>query len=726
MSLWATSAASAAPVSFRNDVMAVLSKAGCNMGSCHGNQSGKAGFKLSLRGEDADYDFNSLTHDYFARRVDPLNPDQSLLLLKATTQLAHEGGLRFTKDSPEYAIFRRWIAEGAKSDTTNAPTLQKLEVSPTEKILAGTDQKVQFQVRAKFSDGTTRDVTSMAVYEPVHPIVKISHDGLAQRDNLGETTVLVRYLNIQIPVRLAFIPARPGYKWQGVTAQNYIDEQVFTKLKTLRMNPSAVCNDSIYLRRAYLDLLGILPTAAEAKAFLADKRPDKRTQLIDQLLARPEYADFWALKWSDLLRVEEKVLDHKGVQVFHDWIRKSIAENKPLDQFARELVSARGSTYTNAPANYYRANRDAVTRGETTAQLFLGTRLLCAKCHNHPFEHWTQDDYYDWAELFARVDYKIIENDRKDKNDEHEFVGEQVVFIADKGDVANPRTGKNARPRFLGVKEIDASNAQERLDALANWIGSPDNPLFVRSQVNRIWFHLMGRGLVDPIDDFRSTNLPSHPALLDALAKDFVAHKFDVRYLIRLIMSSKTYQLSAQPNDTNLDDEINFSHTIPHRLSAEQVLDAESQVTGSALKLNGYPAGTRASQIAGVAGANRRGRSGDSDQFLQTFGKPPRLVPSECERSCETTMGQAFQLISGQTINELLTANENRLTSLLTSGKSNEEVVTELYWTALSREPNKAELKVATQRLADAKERRYALEDITWALLNAKEFVLRY
>jgi hypothetical protein len=751
-------AESPGPVSFRNDVMAVLSKAGCNSGPCHGNQNGKAGFKLSLRGEDAEFDLQALTRDMFARRVNPNDPDQSLLLLKATTQMAHEGGLRFRPDSPEYTMLRRWIADGAGDDSASAPKLTRLEVSPTNRILIEPVKEAQLRARAFFSDGTERDVTSLAVYEPASTSLKVSHDGLATCDVPVETTVLVRYLDRHVSVRLAFIPARPGFVWRKTPAHNFIDDHVFAKLQSLRLNASALCTDSEFIRRAYLDLLGLLPTADEARAFVEDQRAagilpaekggprsgagrssadsagkmpaarlTKRARLIDALLERPEFAEFWALKWSDVLRNEEKVLDRKGVQAYYQWIRRSLAENKPLDQFVRELVSARGSTYQNPPANFYRANRDAVTRAEATAQLFLGTRLQCAKCHNHPFDRWTQTDYYDWADVFARIDYKILENNRRDGLDKHEFIGEQIVYLAREGDVTNPCTGKPATPRFLG--EVDTASRlaaleTDHLASLARWLTAQPN--FARSQVNWVWFQLLGRGIVDPIDDFRPTNPASHPALLDELAADFAKHKFDVRHLIRLIMTSRTYQLSSEPAGDNGDDVINFSHALPRRLSAEQLLDTQHQVLGVPAKFTGYPAGLRAAQLPGGSPVRRNEvRMAGSEKFLAMFGKPARLLACECERSSETTLVQTFQLISSPEINALLTNEDNRLTALLASGQSNAGMVDELYWTALSRPPTARESATAVKLLDDATNKRVALEDIAWALLNAKEFVLR-
>jgi uncharacterized protein DUF1549/uncharacterized protein DUF1553 len=710
--------ATAQPVSFRNDVMAVISKAGCNAGTCHGNANGKAGFKLSLRGEDPEVDFQAFTRDIFGRRTDPLNPDQSLILLKATAQIAHEGGARFRKDSPEYKTLRTWLAVGMPNDIATAPKVDRLEVAPSDVILLEPTNRVQLTAHALFSDGARRDVSSLAVYDPSSQMIKVDADGLVTASKPGEVTVIVRFLERQAPVRLAFVSSRPNFVWSNPKPRNIVDEHVFAKLCSLRMNPSDLCTDSEFVRRAYLDVIGLLPTAGEARAFVADKRKDKRAQLVDALLKRPEFADFWALKWADLLRNEEKVLDRKGVQLFYRWIRQSIAAEKPLDQFARELLSARGSTYAQPAGNYLRALRDPITRAESTAQVFLGTRLQCAKCHNHPFDRWTQSDYYDWAEVFTPVGYKVLENNRRDGLDKHEFNGEQIVWAGNEKPVMNPKTAKAAHKRFLGDMEADRS------EALAQWI--TEQPMFARSQVNRIWFNLMGRGIVDPIDDFRPTNPPSHPELLDALANEFVNHKYSLRHIIRLIMNSRTYQLSSLPNETNRDDESNFSRGVVQRLSAEQLLDAQSQVTGVPLQFTGYPAGMRATQLPGVRAVRTRERKpSDEDQFLTTFGKPMRLLTCECERSSETSMGQAFHLISGPTINDFLTTPDNRLSKLLASGKSDAAIVVDLYWSALSRPPSKAESAKATSLLTETSDRRAALEDLTWALLNAKEFVLR-
>jgi hypothetical protein len=711
------------PVSFRNDVIPVLSKAGCSAGTCHGNKYGKGGFKISLRNQDPQDDLIAVTRDASGRRVNLMDADHSLLLLKATTQVPHEGGLRFKRESEEYRILRGWIAQGCPDDSDKAPKLQRLEVTPLTEVLTEPKREVQLSAKAFFSDGTTRDVTSRAVYEPANNLVKVSHDGLVQSEGPGETTVLVRFLEQQLPVRLAFIPARPDFKWSAPREHNYIDKHVFAKLRSLRVNPSALSSDTVFLRRAHLDLFGLLPTADEARAFLADARKDKRARLVDELLARNEFAEFWALKWADLFRNEEKTIDRKGVQGFHGWIAAALRENQPVDQFVREIIAARGSTYLNPPANYYRALRDPVTRAEATAQVFLGVRLQCAQCHNHPFDRWSQDDYYDWAGLFSRVSYKVLENKRRDNLDSHEFIGEQIVYLADEGKVTNARTGQNAQPRFLGAAK-PLAKGEDPLRELAAWVTA--NPLFAKSQVNRVWYHLMGRGLVDPIDDFRPTNPASHPELLDQLAKDFASEKFDLRWLIRLVMNSRAYQLSAEPNDTNAGDEVNYSHVLPRRLTAEQLLDSQHEALAVPAKFTGYPVGLRAGQLPGVEAVRlREKRRSSSDTFLTLFGKPMRLLSCECERSSETTMNQAFNLVSGPEINSLLSAPDNRIQKLIDAGKGHDEIIADLYWHTLSRAPTQAELLEFSTRVGKAESQRQAYEDIAWALLNAKEFIFR-
>ena len=784
--------------------MAVLSKSGCNLGTCHGNARGKGGFQISLRGQDPSGDYRVLTRDWSSRRANVSEPDRSLMLLKPTQQIAHEGGKRFETDSAEYRLLRNWIAAGMPNDPADAPKLVKLNVTPREAFLTpvpsppssaewarargpkgdvasqpqsteirtphpnplpskakgegtGLDAVdranwlLQLSAKAEFSDGSIRDVTTLAVYEIAQPIAEVSHDGLVTGRSVGETTILVRYLNQQIGVRVAFIPERPGFVRSKVEPANFIDELVFAKLDKLRINPSDVCDDATFVRRVYLDLLGLIPTAEEARAFIANRAADKRTKLIDSALERPEFADWWALKWSDMLRIEEKTLDRKGVENFHGWLRDAFATNKPLDQMIREIVSGRGSTYEVPPANFYRALRTPFERSEAVGQLFLGVRLQCSKCHNHPFDRWTQDDYYSWGSVFAHVDYKIIENRRRDTNDKHEFDGEQIVFLSNDKQTSNqakdPRTEQIRPAKFLGDKS-SVDRKADPLDELAEWLTDPSNDRFVQMLANRTWQQVIGRGIIDPVDDFRATNPAANPALLRALADELrgvgvppasassnkpdgqagrLQHvPFDLRHLLRVILNSKTYQLSAEPNDTNREDEANFSRSLVRRLTAEQLLDATSQVCDVPLDFTGYPRGPRAAQLPGVGTTRRRDEGpADADRFLKLFGKPPRLQSCDCERSDETTLGQTFQLVSGPLVNRMLSANGNRLDQLLQSNRPTGEIVTELYWTTLTRSPTVDELKKSTEFLDVAKNRRAALEDVAWGLLNSHEFLLR-
>ena len=588
------------------------------------------------------------------------------------------------------------------------------------------------RVTATFSDGSVRDVTRLAVFEPSELIVRVDPDGVVRRQRDGEAAVLVRYLDKQSTARLAFVREPPGYVWQDPPENNYVDHLVFQKLHALRMLPSPLASDEVFLRRVYLDAIGVLPTPDEARRFTGDSRPDKRARLIDDLLERPEFADFWALKWSDLLRNEEKVLDRKGVRVFHDWIRECIADGMPLDEFARELIAGRGSTYSNPAANYYRALREPEVRAEATAQVFLGVRLQCAKCHNHPFERWTQADYHAFAAFFARVQYRIVSNQRTDTFDKHEFDGEQVVWIAREGEVRHPRTGEVLAPHFArGDAPTPALGpGDDRPGALAEWVARPDNPFVARAQANRIWQHLVGRGIVEPNDDFRDSNPPVNGPLLDALAADLVAGHFDLRHLVRAILNSRIYQLSSVPNATNADDETNFSHALVRPLQAEQLYDAAARALEAPTKFDGQPAGTRAVQLPGVrAGTSKdagRDRTKDGEQFLQAFGKPERALSCECERSDDTTLAQAFQLITGPMLNRMLTAKKNRIGKLLAAGAAPEAVVEELYLASLSRYPKPHELEAGVALLTRSADRRSATEDLAWGLINAKEFLLRH
>ncbi len=727
----AQTAADSRKPSFRNDVMAVLARSGCSLGTCHGNQHGKGGLKLSLRGQDPQGDFITLTRQLASRRVNVLIPDESLLLRKPSMQVPHEGGRRFLPDAPEYQILRDWIAAGMPADAESAPRLIRLNVVPTAITLHAPQRSTPLKATAIFSDGSERDVTSLAVLESSDPAVRISADGtvtFAESQSSRQTSVTVRYLNRQTTARIEFVPDRPGFVFAAPASSNVIDSLVFAQLQRLQINPSPACDDTTFLRRVYLDVTGRLPTVSQAREFLESADASKRSHLIDRLLASPEFVDFQTLRWADLLRVEDKTLDSKGVAVFYRWIHDSVATDKSLNQFAAEIIAARGSTYTEPPANFYRALRTPEERAESTAQVFLGVRLQCAKCHNHPFDHWTQEDYYNWTNFFARVDYKIIENKRRDENDKHEFDGEQVVFMKDDGNVKNPTTGTIAGLRFLGDAENPATDdeSSDRLQTLAKWLGASDNRRFAATQANRIWFQLLGQGIVDPIDDFRSTNPASNPELLNALTQEFASRGYRVRELMRLILNSQTYQLSSETNDTNADDVTSFSHAIPQRLTAEQTLDAISQVLDVSAKFGGYPDGTRAMQLAGVRnGGHRYSRPEAGDKFMALFGKPSRLQTCECERTGETTLAQTMEMVSGELITELLRDPENRVANSVQSSETASQFIDNLWWSALSRSPTQDEAASMLDHVTKSSDPKSALQDIAWAVLNSNEFLLR-
>jgi len=720
-------------VTFERDVMAVLSKASCNAGTCHGNVNGKGGFFLSLRGQDPVFDYQQWVHAASGRRVNRIEPAKSLALLKATAGVAHEGGKRFRNDSPEYKILTQWIEQGLVAPKPDAPSVTHLEVTPENTMLWLPEQEISLSVTAVFSDDSRRDVTRMAVYEPNDPLVHVSDKGIVRFDRPGMVTILVRYLDGQFPVRIACRPSREQFVWNDPPTHNFIDEFVFARLQQLKLQPAELAGDSRFLRRIYLDLLGVLPTADEARKFVADPAPDKRERLVDALLSRPEFASMWALKWSDLVRNEEKTLDAEGVKRLHAWMQAHFAADTPLSEFVRELIVARGSTYDHPPANYWRAHREPFVRAETTAQVFLGVRLQCAKCHNHPFDHWSQDEYYQWSSLFAGIDYEIKDNNRRDRLDKHEFVGDQIVLVKNDPKVKNGRTGQPAEPKFLGSDEPIEG---DRLEHLAAWLTSPENRMFAKAQVNRIWYHLMGLGLVEPIDDLRLTNPPTHPELLERLTDEFVAGGFRLKPLVRTIVLSRTYQLdSAAPADASevagteesSGEAAGFEHlyarALVRRLTAEQILDIQTHVLDVPAEFKGYPPGTRAGEIAGVERVRRE--LSDDDLFLRQFGKPERLLACECERSDGATLGQALRLIGGDSLNDRLRRSDNRIGKLMAEAPDPRWVIETLYWTALTRSPTDREVAAVMRLIDETGDERVAFEDLTWAILNAKELLFR-
>ena len=570
---------------------------------------------------------------------------------------------------------------------------------------------------ATFSDGSKRDVTRQASFDLNDPTqVSVTPDGRVEAKRPIETTVAVRYLGGRGISRLAFLPERTGFVWRDLPENNKLDRLVFAKLKAHKIQPSGQSGDAVFLRRAYLDALGILPTAEEARAFLADPDPDRRSKLVDRLLARPEFADFWALKWADLLRNEEKTMGAKGVWVFQRWLRDQVAADVPLDVFARKLVASTGSNYKNPPSSFYRTNRDPSTATEAFSQVFLGVRLQCARCHNHPYDTWTQDDYYGLAAYFNNIRRKEIDVTRRDRLDTHEIDGDEVVYLEGPPGMVHPRSGEHLEPKPPHGPRPGLGGDPNALDDLARWL-TVENPQFARNMANRVWFHLMGRGIVEPVDDFRDSNPPSNPELLDALAAELVSDGYRLRPLVALILKSRTYGLEARPNETNLEDEINFSHATVRLLPAEVLMDAICQFFERPELYDLAPRSIRTVQMPGA-------HPGGS--FLRTFGKPDRLLTCECERSESTTLAQAFQLINGESIRSKLTAEENRIGRLIGSQTSDAAILDELSLAALGHEFDSTRKAYFLGLVAKAPDRRKAWEDVTWAILNSKEFLLRH
>ncbi len=546
------------PVSFRYDVIPAFSQAGCNMGACHGTPTGKGGFKLSLRGYLPDQDLQTLTREAGGRRINAFDPDASMMLRKPLGEIAHEGGLRLIRGSKSHEYIREWMAEGAR-DLPGAPAAVKLEIVPGNRVLNAPAKTQQLVAIVTYADGTRRDVTPICYYDTSNAeIASVDANAFVQFKQRGEVAIIAHYLDLVAPVRLTHLVDVPTFKPAEVPSDNLVDAAVIAKLNRMRIAPSELCTDQEFLRRVYLDTIGVLPTPDELTAFLADAAPDKRTKAVDALLKRPEFNDFWTLKFADVLRSNSRLVQPKGAYIFNRWIHTALEQNLPMDQFVRNLLTAEGSTFKNPAANYYRISRDPENSTETTAQLFLGVRIQCAKCHNHPFEKWTQDDYYGFAAFFSR--------NRQKKGP---LPDEEIIFAAGDGEVRQPRTGAVMKPKALGGAVLeDAKDAPARTERLAKWLTSPENPFFAKSLVNRIWFHLVGRGIVEPVDDFRDSNPACNDELIDGLAGDFAKNGYDLRRLVKLILTSRTYQMSARPNALNADDTLYFSHAYTKMLTA--------------------------------------------------------------------------------------------------------------------------------------------------------------
>src|SRR5262245_11547872 len=711
---FASPAAAAEPVSFTREVIPIFTKAGCNSGTCHGTPTGKNGFRLSLRGYDAALDVYTLTREMGGRRIDRIAPDRSLILQKGTARASHEGGRKLDPDGDLYRLLRDWIAQGAPDDRDRSPRPASIAVTPAQTILDAPASSVTLKVVAVFPDGSKRDVTRLTRFTVNDELAaRVGEDGTVTRSRPGEVVVIAEYMGLMTPAVILFRDPNPDFRWPDPVARNYVDEHVFAKLKVLQIEPAPLCTDEEFVRRAHLDAIGRLPTPDEVRAFLADKNPTKRAKLIDALLERPEFADWWALKWSDRLGVNQRFVGKIGAVKYHQWVRGAMAANVPEDRFARTILTAAGANYSNPPAGFFRRLRNPELRAEEVAQLFMGARVQCAKCHNHPGENWTQDDYYGVAAFFARVQYR----------DGPFFVGiydkEETVLAKRDGSLTHPRTGLVVKPKFPGGAAIEISPDADPRAAFADWLTAPDNPYFARAAANRIWFHLLGRGVVEPVDDLRSTNPPSIPALLDALTADLVKSGFDRKHLIRTIMNSRVYQSSGRKNATNGDDGKYFSRFVPRRLGAEALLDAVCDATGVGESFKGFPAGTRAVQLP----------DGEFPYaFLRVFGRPPRASACECERDTDTTLHMALMLQGGNFLQDKLAVPTGRVATLAASKLTDREAVEEMFLLTLSRQPTAAELEKVLGFLAkgDERSRQQRFEDVMHALLNHPEFLFQH
>lgn len=695
---------------FANDVLPVITYLNCNQMGCHGSPKGKKRLHFSLYSANPHKDYLEIT-DRKKKLISPMGKEESLFLQKAICEVDHGGGDRTEEGSLDYKILNDWISTGAEEGSADDPVMVSVDVFPKERTWKPGD-KLQLLVLAQYADGTTRDVSRLASYtSSEEAVVKIEKGGFAQANGYGEVIVMIGYGGKLTTSRLT--SAQPtSIVFPKLAANNKIDEIIYAKLKLLNVPPSGLCSDEAFLRRVYLDVIGILPTTDEARAFLGDKNPDKRKHLIDALLERPEYADYYAVKWGDILQINRKEparLQDKGMWTFYRWLRESLDQNKPMDEFVHDLLTAKGSGYRNGPANFYRIGEGAQGMAEHVSTVFLGVRLDCAHCHNHPFERFTLIDNLGMAAFFTRVKLKSSRESEQDR---------EVVYLADSGSIKNPDTNKPAPAKFLVGEPIDeAKLPSDPRELLADWIASPENPYFAKHMSNRVWNWLLGRGIVNEPDDFRSTNPPSNPELLDYLASEFVKSGYDLKGMYRLILNSRTYQTSSQPNQWNKPDKVHYSYYQLKRLSAEQLSEAICQVSGVPEKYSGLPLGTRATQLPDISMRS---------EFLDVFGRPKRATPVESERTCVTHIGQSLQMISSDFMSNKLRAGNGTAAQLAASGRPISEVIDELYLSSLSRLPTEAEKKILLAQPISDKQRKEKIEDLLWVLMNTKEFLYNH
>ncbi len=697
------------PVSFTLDVMPVFMRNGCNTGSCHGAARGQDGFRLSLFGFDPKGDHYRLTEELSGRRVNLGVPEDSLTLTKSINSVPHTGGKLMEPGSPEYKVLQEWIANGVPYDPENVATVTNVEIFPPSAVLEGKGATLQFTVRATYSDGTDRDITPLAVFKSNNdPSVLASKEGRITAGTRGEAFVMARFDTFTVGSQVIVIPDKLTYARPTVPENNYIDKLVHEKLHKLRIEPSGVCDDATFLRRASLDITGLLPEEDAAARFLADQDPAKREKLVDELLGRKEFIEMWVMKWAELLQIRTNNVNqvsYKSTLLYFNWLKERLAKNVPFNLIVQELLGATGGTFTNPATNYYQIERDTLKVAENVAQVFMGMRLQCAQCHNHPFDQWTMNDYYGFASFFSQIGRKQAEDPR-----------ETVVFDSRGGEVNHLVTKKPVKPKFLGGIVPDKPG-EDRRKVLVQWLASPENPYFAKNLSNIIWSHFFGTGIIEPVDDVRVSNPASNPELLTELGKRFTEYNYDFKRLVRDICTSRTYQLSTRLNESNAGDERNFSHALLRRQRAEVMLDTLSQVTATQNKFQGLPKGARAVQIAD---------GNVSNYFLRTFGRAERASVCSCEVKMDPNLGQALHLMNGDITSKRI-AEGNLIKTLLDGKKTPQEIITTLYQRCFTRPPTDAELKPLLEAIAAKPEDAPAvLEDLFWALLNSKEFMFNH
>jgi hypothetical protein len=694
------------PMSFKHDIMPVLTKAGCNTGGCHGAAIGRDGFHLSLFGYDPDGDYNRITREMGSRRINLAMPEESLVLLKATGSVPHTGGKRFERNSDFYKAVIEWLDAGAPHDPPDAPHVMGVQIQPSEMVIEGQNLPRQLRVLARYSDGSLRDVTSLAVFASNNePVAKVSTDGLVTSGERGEAFVMARFDATTVGTDVIVVPKDLAFTFPQVEERNYIDKLIDDKLKKLRIAPSGICTDEEFLRRVSLDITGMLPTVEEHDQFLANTDPQKREKVVDALLQRPEFADIWVMKWAELLQIRSGGdVAYKSAVVYYNWLREQILANVPVNELVRQLVSSSGGTFENPAAGFYQFETDPLKLAEDTAQAFLGVQIKCAQCHNHPFDRWTMNDYRGFVAFFTQIERKKGEDPR-----------ETIVFDRHTGESVNPITNKVIPPKFLGGPQ-PTPGPEDRRQQLADWMADPANPYFSRHFANIVWDQFFGRGIIEPVDDVRVSNPAANPQLLNALANHLVEYHYDFRKLIRDICLSRTYQESSESNFTNESDVRNFSHSGIRRLRAEVLLDCISEATGTKDKFRGLPLGSHAVQIADGA---------TSSYFLKTFGRATRETPCSCEVSIDPNLSQALHLINGDTVQGKIAAG-GLVRKMIASNMDDTAIITNLYLRTFSRPVTPEELKMLLPLLADPTAREKTLEDIFWALLNSKEFMFNH